>query len=69
MALCHLAQGVEILGKVRVVDAAQKCLRPAGAVVVGRDVLERAARAEHFTRRSIELRHEAAEQAGKEPKV
>ena len=66
---CHLAQGVEIFFKVRVVDAAQKCLRPAGAVVFGRDVLERAARAEHFTRRSVELRHEAGEQTGKEPEV
>ena len=47
---CHLAQGVEIFFKVRVVDAAQKCLRPAGAVVIARDVLKRAARAEHFTR-------------------
>lgn len=65
----HFAQGVELLGKVRVVDAAQKCLRPAGAVVFGRDVLKRAARAEHFARRGVELRHEAGEQTGKEPEV
>lgn len=69
VALCHLAQGVEIFFEVRVVDAAQKRLRPAGAVVIGRDVLKRAARAEHFTRRSVELRHEAGEQTGKEPEV